>query len=65
METRRPTHAEAVFIARALNLHIEMVWEILRDVPFSSYAELELTVRTHVNPEHTAHVELDCSVPSI
>jgi len=44
MEQRIATHAEAVFIARALNLRIETVWEIIRGLPFTTYADLETAV---------------------
>jgi hypothetical protein len=44
MEQRIATHAEAVFIARALNLRIETVWEIIRGLPFATYADLETAV---------------------
>jgi hypothetical protein len=44
MEQRIATHAEAVFIARALNLRIEAVWEIIRGLPFTTYADLETAV---------------------
>lgn len=45
METRSATHAEAVYLARALDLNIEAVWRIIRHVPFSSFADLEFAVR--------------------
>jgi hypothetical protein len=41
---RPPTHPEAVYLARALNLNIETVWEIIRPLRFSSYTDLELAV---------------------
>jgi hypothetical protein len=44
MEQRIATHAEAVFIARALNIRIETVWEIIRGLPFTTYADLETAV---------------------
>ncbi len=44
MEQRIATHAEAVFIARALNLRIETVWEIIRELPYTTYTELETAV---------------------
>ena len=44
MEQRIATHAEAVFIARALNLRIETVWEIIRGLPYTTYADLETAV---------------------
>jgi hypothetical protein len=48
METRPATHPEAVYLARALNLNIETVWEIIRHSPFFSYADLELAARNYV-----------------
>jgi hypothetical protein len=65
METRKPTHAEAVFVARALNLKIETVWGILQHVPFSSYADLETTVRNNIDPNTTSSVREDCEVPTV
>ena len=57
MEQRIATHAEAVFIARALNLRIETVWEIIRGLPFTTYADLETAVHKsflqHVPPPQT------------
>jgi hypothetical protein len=61
MEKRIATHAEAVFIARALNLRIETVWEIIRGLPYSTYTELETAVHKSFlqripeirTPEHT------------
>ncbi len=61
MEQRIATHAEAVFIARALNLRIETVWEIIRGLPYTTYADLETAVHrsflqrtpVHETPKHT------------
>lgn len=44
MQTRTATHAEAVYVARALNLHIEAVWRIIQGMRFAQYADLELAV---------------------
>jgi hypothetical protein len=44
MEQRIATHAEAVFVARALNLRVETVWEIVRGLPFTTCADLETAV---------------------
>jgi hypothetical protein len=64
METRFTTHAEAVYVARVLNLPIETVWEILRTVPFSSYAELELTVRTSLDRSLTPGTDDEFASPA-
>jgi hypothetical protein len=64
MEERKPTHAEAVFIARALNLRIEAVWGILQHVPFTSYADMETTVRNNIDPDTASSVREDYEVPS-
>jgi hypothetical protein len=44
MHSRLATHAEAVYVARALNLHIEAVWQIIQGLHFASYTDLELAV---------------------
>ncbi len=46
IQPRIATHAEAVYIARSLNLHIESVWEIIRGRNYCSYTELETAVHT-------------------
>jgi hypothetical protein len=46
MHHRIATHAEAVYVARALNLQIEAVWQVIRGQRFASYADLELVVHT-------------------
>ena len=53
MHTRVATHAEAVYIARTLNLHIETVWKIIQGRPFTTYADLELVVHTAFLQQHT------------
>jgi DNA-binding MurR/RpiR family transcriptional regulator len=45
MEERSATHAEAVYLARTLNLSVEAVWRVIQHVPYSSYADLDLAVR--------------------
>jgi hypothetical protein len=44
MSTRTATHAEAVYVARALNIHIETVWRIIGGMAYGSVADLELAV---------------------
>jgi hypothetical protein len=46
MHPRIATHAEAVYVARALNLQIETVWLIIQGKPYATYADLELVVHT-------------------
>jgi hypothetical protein len=46
MHNRIATHAEAVYVARALNLQIEAVWQIIQGRPYATYADLELVVHT-------------------
>jgi hypothetical protein len=46
MHQRIATHAEAVYVARALNLQIEAVWQIIQGRHYTSYADLELVVHT-------------------
>jgi hypothetical protein len=65
METRQATHAEAVYLARALNLNIEAVWEIIRRLPTSSYAELELAVRNHVPQPQQPALDHDHTLSSV
>jgi hypothetical protein len=64
METRPITHAEAVYLARAMNLEIQTVWEITRNVPFSSYSDLESTIRRQVAGGVNTEMENDFRVPS-
>jgi hypothetical protein len=64
MQTRHTTHAEAVYVARSLNLPIETVWGILKSVPFSSHVELELIVHAHMDRAVTTKIESDFPVPS-
>jgi len=47
MSSRLATHAEAVYIARSLNLKIEDVWEVVRRTEFTSYGDLESAVHDH------------------
>jgi|WetSurMetagenome_2_1015567.scaffolds.fasta_scaffold1366505_2 hypothetical protein len=65
MEERKPTHAEAVFIARALNLKIETVWGILQHVPFTSYADMETAVTNNIDSDSASGIEEDYKVPSV
>ncbi len=65
MRTRRITHAEAVYLARTLNLEIETVWEIIRNVPFSSFVELEMAVHRHIAEHRNAEVESDYGIPTV
>jgi len=64
MRTRRFTHAEAVYLARTLNMEIETVWEIIRHVPFSSFVELEMAVHRHIAENRKVDVETDCGIPA-
>ena len=47
MSSRLATHAEAVYIARSLNLNIEAVWEVIRRIEFTSYGDMESAVHDH------------------
>lgn len=64
MGSRPITHAEAVYIARALNLNIEAVWEIIRHESFSSYSDLELTIHRHMAKSREVEIDTDCGVPT-
>jgi len=64
METRPITHGEAVYLARALNLEIQTVWEITRNVPFSSYSDMESSIRRHLAGCENTEVDNDFRVPS-
>jgi hypothetical protein len=44
MSTRTATHAEAVYVARTLNVHIETVWHIIAGMSYANVADLELAV---------------------
>lgn len=57
MRTRLTTHAEAVYIARALNLRIETVWQIIQDLPYTSYNDLELAVHTAFLPQTHRNIQ--------
>ena len=46
MDHRQATHAEAVYVARALNLPIEAVWQVIQGRHYGTYADLELVVHT-------------------
>jgi hypothetical protein len=56
MDHRLATHAEAVYVARALNLQIEAVWQIIQGRHYETYADLELVVHTaflqHQSDQH-------------
>lgn len=65
MRTRPATHAEAVYLARAFNLNIETVWEIIRKEPFSSYVELEIALHRHIAERRKSDIETDCGIPAI
>jgi len=58
MQSRKATHAEAVYVARALNLHIESVWQIIQGLPYTHYAELETAVHSAFLPHHEARPSL-------
>lgn len=45
MDHRRATHAEAVYVARALNLPIERVWQVVQGRAYATYADLEHVVQ--------------------
>ena len=44
MESRTATHAEAVVLAKSLNVQTELVWQIIQGLRYSSTAELERAV---------------------
>jgi hypothetical protein len=52
MHPRLATHAEAVYVARALNLHIEAVWQIIQGLHYANYADLELAVHNAFLARH-------------
>ncbi len=45
MHQRVATHAEAVYVARALNLQIEAVWQLIQGKPYATYTDLEVVVQ--------------------
>jgi hypothetical protein len=53
MHSRIATHAEAVYVARALNLQIETVWHIIQGKPYATYADLELVVHNAFQQRQT------------
>lgn len=57
MGHRKATHAEAVYIARALNLHIDTVWNIIEGMTYTTFADLEMAVHRAFlqHPETNAH----------
>jgi hypothetical protein len=54
MEFRTATHAEAVVLAKSLNVQTELVWQIIQGLRFSSTAELERAVHDAFLP-HGKH----------
>jgi len=64
MQTRPATHAEAVYLARALNLNIETVWRTLRPQPAASYAELERAAQRYVARQQEPPVRDDVHLSS-
>jgi hypothetical protein len=57
MGNRKATHAEAVYIARALNLHIDTVWTIIEGMTYTTFADLEMAVHRAFlqHPESAPH----------
>lgn len=54
MESRTATHAEAVILAKSLNVQTELVWQIIQGLRYSSTTELERAVHDAFLP-HGKH----------
>lgn len=64
MESRIATHAEAVVLAKSLNVQTELVWQIIQGLRYGDTAELERAVHdaflphgkhAHSQQHHNAH----------
>ena len=65
MQTRPATHAEAVYLARALNLNIETVWSTIRPQPSASYAELERAAQRYIARQQQPAPRTDRNLPPV
>jgi hypothetical protein len=41
---KKATHADAVLIARSMNMQVDTVWEIIGGMNYASYSELVMAV---------------------
>jgi len=58
MESRIATHAEAVVLAKSLNVQTELVWQIIQGRHFTSTAEMESAVHDAFLPHgKNGHVQ--------
>ena len=47
---KKATHADAVLIARSMNMKIDIVWDIIGGMNYSSYSELVMAVLICLKP---------------
>jgi hypothetical protein len=47
---KKATHADAVLIARSMNMKVEVVWDIVGGMNYASYSELVMAVLICLKP---------------
>ena len=47
---KKATHADAVLIARSMNMKVDVVWDIIGGMNYSSYSELVMAVLICLKP---------------
>jgi hypothetical protein len=47
---KKATHADAVLIARSMNMKVDIVWDIIGGMNYSSYSELVMAVLICLKP---------------
>jgi hypothetical protein len=47
---KKATHADAVLIARSMNMKVDIVWDIIGGMNYASYSELVMAVLICMKP---------------
>jgi hypothetical protein len=47
---KKATHADAVLISRSMNMKVDVVWDIIGGMNYSSYSELVMAVLICLKP---------------
>lgn len=47
---KKATHADAVLIARSMNMKVDVVWDIIGGMNYASYSELVMAVLICLKP---------------
>jgi hypothetical protein len=47
---KKATHADAVLIARSMNMKVDIVWDIIGGMNYGSYSELVMAVLICLKP---------------